>query len=417
LDRSQLGAAVAGGPGVGATVQAVILGPGRIGCGLVGLALRAGGYDVTFVGRDPELVAHLQRVGGYRVLLTGGGRSDPHQVYGVSCLDARDVEHVAAAVADADLVATAVGSTRLAGVAPLIAAGLARRGREPLSILAFENEADPGRRLGRLVADLLPDRSVPESVGFASALAHRVVSRRVGDVRGELPLTFVGDPPAGVDVDGSALAGSPPSMPGLLVADDYPGCVRRKMFVFGAGHATAAYLGALKGYHFVHAAVRDPEIRREVFAALREGCAALGLTDCGAWHPAAVLRRYENAALDDTVARVGREPLRKLEAGERIVGPARAAVAAGTPPRALALTAAAALVAAVPTRDPAQTRELLQGVCRLSPRHGLGREVWRRWTRLADGGGRQAVLLSLSRPTWSWVARPGPTVPLGGRVA
>jgi mannitol-1-phosphate 5-dehydrogenase len=396
-------------------VQAVVFGPGRIGCGLVGLALKAGGYDVTFVGRDPDFVRHLRRVGGYRVVLTGGGSTHAHEVDGVSCLDVRDVEHVAAAVAGADLVATAVGSTRLADAAPLLAAGLARRGRGPLAVLAFENEADPGRRLGGLVAERLPDRSVLGSVSFASALAHRVVSCRVGDVRADLPLTLVGDPPADVDVDGSALAGPPPRMPGLLVADDYPGCVRRKLFVFGAGHAAAAYLGALKGYHFVHAAVRDPEIRREVLAVLHEGCAALGPTDRRAWRPAAVLRRYENAALDDTVSRVGREPLRKLGADERIVGPARAAVTVGVPPRALTLTAAAALVAAIPSRDPSQTRELLWRVCRLSPYRGLGREVWRCWARLADGGGRQAVLLSLSRPTWA--ARPASPVPLTGHVA
>jgi mannitol-1-phosphate 5-dehydrogenase len=393
-------------------VRAVVFGPGRIGCGLLAPALQAGGYHVTFVARDPDLVAHLRRVGGYRVTLIAGRRSETRDVDGVACLDVRDGQDVAAAVAGADLVATAVGATRLDGVAPLLAAGLARRGRGQLTVLAFENEADPGRRLGGLVADRLPDRSVLGWASFASALAHRVVSRRDGDVRGDQPLTFIGDPPAGIDVDGSALAGPPPCMPGLLVTDDYPGCVRRKMFVFGAGHAAAAYLGALKGYNFVHAAVRDPEIRRQVLAALHEGCAALGPTECGVWHPAAVLRRYDNAALDDTVSRVGREPLRKLGAEERIVGPARAAAAVGVPPRALALTAAAALVAAVPTRDPSQARALLRAVCQLSPLRGLGRDVLRHWARLADGGGRHAILLSLSRPTWG--ARRASPVPLRG---
>ena len=202
-------------------------------------------------------------------------------------------------------------------------------------------------------------------------------------------------------------------MLGLLVSDDFPGCVRRKLFVFGAGHAAAAYLGALKGYHFVHAVVRDPEIRREVLAALREGGAALGPTACSSWHPAAVLQRYGNAALGDTVARVGREPLRKLGVGERIVGPARAA--AGVPPRAPTLTAAAALVAANPAGSPSQTRDLLRRVCRLSPRRGLGHDVWRCWARLADGVASQAVLLSLSRPTWA--ACPAPSIPPRDHVA
>jgi len=395
-------------------VQTVVFGPGRIGCGLVGLALRHGGHEVTFAGRDPCLVANLRRVGGYRVLLTGGGAAEAQEVDGVACLDVGDAGHVTEAVADADLVVTAVGSSRLAGVAPVLAAGLARRGGRALTVLALENEADPGRWLGRLVGDRLADRSALRSVGFASALAHRVVSRRLGDVRGDLPLTFVGDQPAWIDVDGSALAGPPPAVLGLLVSDDYPGCVRRKLFVFGAGHAAAAYLGALKGYHFVDAAVRDPEIRREVLAALREGGAALGPTACSSWHPAAVLQRYGNAALGDKLVRVGREPLRKLGAGERIVGPARAAAAVGVPPRALTPTAAAALVAANPAGSPSQTRDLLRRVCRLSPRRGLGHDVWRCWARLADGVPSQAVLLSLSRPTWA--ACP-PSIPPRDHVA
>jgi mannitol dehydrogenase-like protein len=321
-------------------VGAVVFGPGRIGCGLVGLALRSDGHEVTFVGRDPNLVAHLRRVGGYH----------------------------------------------------------------------------PGRRLGRLLVERLPDRSVLGSVSFASALAHPVVSRRVGDVCGDQPLTFIGDLPAGVDVDGSAPAGPPPAEPGLLVSDDDPNSVRRNVFVFGAGHAAAAYLGARKGYHFVPTAVRDPEIRREVLAALHEGCAAHVPTDCPAWRPATVLlHRYDNATRDDTVTPVGREPLRTLGADQRIVGPAPAAAEIGIRPRALTLTAAAALVAAVPTRDPSQTLELLRRVCRLSPRRGLGHQVWQCWTRLADGGGGQAALFTLSRPTRA--GRPASPVPLRRRLA
>ena len=53
-------------------------------------------------------------------------------------------------------------------------------------------------------------------------------------------------------------------------ADDtaYP---RRKLFTYGAGHATCAYLGHLKGYRYIHSAVRDPEIRRTVLEAMAEG--------------------------------------------------------------------------------------------------------------------------------------------------
>ena len=44
-------------------MRAVIVGTGRVGCGFVGPALRAAGYDLVFVGRNPVVVEHL--VTGY----------------------------------------------------------------------------------------------------------------------------------------------------------------------------------------------------------------------------------------------------------------------------------------------------------------------------------------------------------------
>ena len=40
-------------------MKAVVIGPGRIGCGLAGQALHASGYAVTFVARDRRIVEHL----------------------------------------------------------------------------------------------------------------------------------------------------------------------------------------------------------------------------------------------------------------------------------------------------------------------------------------------------------------------
>ena len=57
----------------------------------------------------------------------------------------------------------------------------------------------------------------------------------------------------------------------------------------------------------------------------------------------AELARFRNAALGDTVDRVGRDPFRKLGPADRIVGPALLAEAAGIPPTTLAVVAAAAL--------------------------------------------------------------------------
>src|SRR5690606_34792084 len=58
---------------------------------------------------------------------------------------------------------------------------------------------------------------------------------------------------------------------------------------------------------------------------------------------ATTLSRFENPALPDTPARVGRQPLRKLGRHERFVQPAAAAVERGLPHDALVRAIGAAL--------------------------------------------------------------------------
>ena len=58
----------------------------------------------------------------------------------------------------------------------------------------------------------------------------------------------------------------------------------------------------------------------------------------------AIADRFENAAVRDPVARVGRDPLRKLAGDDRLVGAARLAAAAGVAPVHLCTAAAGGAV-------------------------------------------------------------------------
>ena len=53
-------------------MKAAIIGSGRIGCGFAGQLLRAAGYDLVFLARNGKMVAHLNRLGCYRVRLANG---------------------------------------------------------------------------------------------------------------------------------------------------------------------------------------------------------------------------------------------------------------------------------------------------------------------------------------------------------
>jgi mannitol-1-phosphate 5-dehydrogenase len=259
------------------------------------------------------------------------------------------VEAVAAEIARARVVAVAVGPGNLGAIAPLIAAGLeARTRKKPLNVIAFENCIDAGPNLRAAVAERLPSGFPLKRHGFSGAVVSRAVSRRLGEPGEAEPLTLLGDPPERFEVHGPSLQKPLPKIPGLVRVKDFEAAFNAKLYVFSAGHATVAYLGFLKGYRYVHAAVRDPEVRRAALAAMREGQQGLEARygkALGGGEPElqAILWRFENAALNDPVARVGRDPRRKLKPSERLVGAARLCEDAGVPVATLALAAAAAV--------------------------------------------------------------------------
>jgi mannitol-1-phosphate 5-dehydrogenase len=392
-------------------MKAVILGPGRIGCGFVGHLLHQSGYDLVFAGRG-AVVEHLARVGRYVVRLTDGRRAVDTAIDGVRAIDVEDVEALAAEIADAELVAVSVGPQNLAAIAPLLAAGLSRRA-SPVNVIAFENCSDPGGCLREAVLRAAPALR-DAGHGFSGGLVSRIVTRRIGDPGGAEPLVFLGDPPSEFVVHGPSLHAPLPEIVGLRAVDDYGAWVTKKLYTFSAGHAAAAYLGALKGYHYVHAAVRDPEIRKAVRAAMEEGRRGLerryGPELAGDRSELdAILKRFDNAALADPVLRVGRDPLRKLGREDRLVGAARLAAEAGVKPRRLALVAAAAMCfqCAADTNARMNGPEAtLRTVSGLDPSRGLGREVVVAFSKLAERRERGAVLLSLQELVWSWAKKP-----------
>ncbi len=395
-------------------MKAVIIGPGRIGCGLTGQLLHASGYQVLFVARSAVLVNHLNRVGRYQVRLVNGPERCEITVAGVRAVSITETERVLGELADADLIATAVGPGNMAQIAPLIAAGLERR-QTSVNVLAFENMDNVGPYLRTLVGGYLSD-SVLKRHGFSGALVSRAVTQRLGDPAADQPLVFIGDPPTTFVVDGSSLKASLPAIEGMVVADDYTGWVRRKLYTYSAGHATTAYLGYLKGYHYIHTAIRDPEIRAAVLAAMAEGQHGLvgryGQRVAGDEHDLReIVARFENAALDDPIERVGRDPRRKLGAEERLVGAARLAAAAGIIPEKLALASAAALCFDSPADPSAADLQqqiriagpgpALSQISGLDPRRGLGRLVTDVWRRLTRGWHHGNQLLSLDQLMWA----------------
>ena len=108
---------------------AVHFGAGNIGRGFVAQFLHESGYQVIFADVNDELIGALQQQPSYQVHEVGEG-ARTIVVDGYRAINSRTHEdEVVAAIAEADLVTTAVGARILPFVAPVLAKGLAARTR------------------------------------------------------------------------------------------------------------------------------------------------------------------------------------------------------------------------------------------------------------------------------------------------
>jgi len=157
----------------------------------------------------------------------------------------------------------------------------------------------------------------------------------------EDPLFLLSEATQEWSVDAKSILRPMPHLEGMTLSEDQTAALERKLYIKNTGHMSIGILGYLKGYKLMDQAARDPEIFQLVDAATRESAQAV-MTKHG--FPAEEIEKYRTDFLEqmkspflpDDIKRVIREPIRKLEREERLIGPAVLCYEQGRPPIALA---------------------------------------------------------------------------------
>lgn len=331
-------------------MRVIIIGAGRVGCGALGMSFAMQGHEVVLAARRSSDADSINRL-GYDVI-TKGTIEAKLEVRGVHAVVIGSPEFNAA-FEDADVVYTSVRPDNLPGVATPIAEALIHRitaGVErPLDIFCCENLKNSGSQLERLIFTSIPSshaRQVQNWIGFNAAISDRIVSGLDRDENDRIRITA--DATGDVLVDTSQMRGDFDLLPPFKGIDNFPACIEEKLYVLNCGHAVCAYLGFQRGYTYIHEAMEDESINRAVVGAMLESQQALQNKHGRTLHYAGfineILASFSNAALGDTIARVGRDPIRKLQADDRLVGPAKLAFRYGVEPKNLIRGCAAALM-------------------------------------------------------------------------
>lgn len=326
---------------------AIQFGAGNIGRGFIGALLSQSGYRVIFADVNEAVIRNLQEAGEYTIHIMDTEQRQ-EKITDVTGILSNGPD-IVPALAEAELVTTAVGPNVLKIIAPTLAQGIeerAKAGKGYLNIIACENMVRASSFLEEQVYTHLSEEGkkyAQEWVGFPNSSVDRIVPPFSGaplDVGVESFFEWIVEKPG--------FKGPVPDIQGMKLTDNLVAYVQRKLFTLNTGHAITAYLGNRKGYQTVEQSISDPQIAQEVLAAMRQSGAALvkkyGFDEQE--HEAYIQKiekRFKNPYIRDEVLRVGREPLRKLGASDRLIGPAMMAAELGLPYDALLRGAAAAL--------------------------------------------------------------------------
>ena len=334
--------------------QAVMYGGGNIGRGFIGVLLSQSGYTVTFIDVAEPVVNSLREHGTYPVRYIAGDRSDDVWIDHVTAVNGNDEDAASDAIANCDIMATAVGARVLKFIAPNIAAGLRKRwaaGKGPLNIIICENLMDANKVLEDLLKKQLTSEEqeiFDKTVGLVEASIGRMVPVQTSEMQDGEPLRVCVERYSFLPVDKAAFVGEIPEIKGLCPYEPFDFYIKRKLYIHNMGHAVCAYLGGLSGLEYISQAIAVPEIRVLVQNAMLESALALSrkygapLQDL-CLHITDLLYRFGNAALKDTCQRVGSDPARKLGPNDRLIGAAKLAVEQDAAPAYIVLGAAAGL--------------------------------------------------------------------------
>nr|WP_158163194.1 mannitol-1-phosphate 5-dehydrogenase [Vibrio mimicus] len=331
--------------------NAVHFGAGNIGRGFIGKLLADADIAVTFADVNEPLVDQLSHQQEYKVKVVGN-ECKMETVSHVTAVNSAS-ETLIERIIKTDLVTTAVGPTVLDIIAKTIAKGLSARfsagNRQPLNIIACENMVRGTTHLKQQVYQFLTTDEQQQAdalVGFVDSAVDRIVP----------PLQAANDDPLEVTVesfsewivDEQQFKGEIPHIEGMEKTDNLMAFVERKLFTLNTGHCVTAYLGCLKGHRTIREAIEDPSIQEQVKQAMQESGEVL-IRRYGfdrALHSAyieKILTRFANPYLVDEVDRVGRQPLRKLGANDRLIKPLLGTIEYGLPNGMLLKGIAAAL--------------------------------------------------------------------------
>ena len=384
-------------------MNAVMYGGGNIGRGFIGALMSQSGYRVTFIDVAEPVVKHLQKKQCYPIRYVSSQGYEDVLIENVTAVNGNDAESASDAIAQCDIMATAVGARILKFIVPNIVAGLRKRwaaGDRPLNIIVCENLMDANKVVEEMIKAQLTETECAkfdETVGLVEASIGRMVPVQTEEMKDGEPMRVCVERYGFLPTDKAAFKGGVPEIKNMVPFEPFDFYIKRKLYVHNMGHATCAYLGDLLGLEYIYQSIDVADVRILVQNAMLESAMALSAKygvpmENIVAHINDLLHRFTNAALKDTCMRVGGDPGRKLSADDRLIGSSVLAMEQGITPAYIAVGAAAGLHRYINEAEGYEqgnetAKKVLQDVSKLQEDHPLMPMILDMYERILNGAG------------------------------
>jgi mannitol-1-phosphate 5-dehydrogenase len=334
--------------------KAVMYGGGNIGRGFIGPLLSQSGYEITFIDVAEQVVKALSEDHRYPIRYVSNQGYEDVIVENVTAINGNDCDLVSKAIAECDIMATAIGARILKFIVGNIVAGLRKRWiktDKPLNIIICENLMDANLILEKMIKEQLTEGECgifDERVGLVEASIGRMVPVQTEEMKDGDPMRVCIERYGFLPIDKTAFKGRIPNIKNMVPFEPFDFYIKRKLYIHNMGHATCAYLGDILGKEYIYQSIADCGVRLLVQNAMLESAMALSekysidMKEI-VLHITDLLHRFANEALKDTCKRVGGDPGRKLAPNDRLIGAASLALEQGITPAYIAVGAAAGL--------------------------------------------------------------------------
>jgi len=333
--------------------KAVMYGAGNIGRGFIGQLFSQSGYEVAFIDINPVIIERLNKDKSYPIRIAARDKYEEIIVTNVRGVNGLNIQEVAREIATADIMATAIGVNALPKIAGPMALGIRKRWEnenfKPLNIIICENLIDANKYMEKLIKAELNENEVKlfdKYVGLIEASIGRMVPIMTEEMQEGNPLRVYVEEYCELPVDKDGFKGEIPDIKNMIPYSPFDLYIQRKLYMHNMGHATCAYLGFLNNYTYIWETMENTSIKLITLRALLESATALSIEHNYPLpklieHSDDLIYRFGNKLLGDTVARVGKDPVRKLAENDRLVGATRLCVKHGINPAYICLGIAA----------------------------------------------------------------------------